>query len=189
MLDDSDSTVVSGSAATLDELESRIREFSPDLVVADLPEGADEVTGSMIELVPAVLILTEADRNGWLPNAPTLGGRAVLDPDASADEILGAIEAIASGLVVLSPRRAQGLVPMLPRTNLLSMLKIETVTGRELEVLGMLAEGLGNKTIAYRLGISEHTVKFHVSSIMRKLEAGSRTEAVTIGVRHGLITV
>jgi NarL family two-component system response regulator YdfI len=53
----------------------------------------------------------------------------------------------------------------------------------------MVAEGLGNKTIAYRLGISEHTAKFHVGSILRKLDAASRTEAVTTGVRLGLIAV
>ncbi|HKC74673.1 MAG TPA: response regulator transcription factor, partial [Chloroflexota bacterium] len=61
------------------------------------------------------------------------------------------------------------------------------LTPREIEVLGMLAEGLGNKTIARRLGISEHTVKFHVGSIFAKLDASSRTEAVTLGARRGLI--
>jgi len=63
----------------------------------------------------------------------------------------------------------------------------EPLTPREVEVLGMLAEGQSNKSIAYRLGISEHTVKFHVTSIMGKLNAGSRTEAVTQGIRQGLI--
>jgi DNA-binding CsgD family transcriptional regulator len=63
----------------------------------------------------------------------------------------------------------------------------QQLTPREIEVLGMLAEGLGNKTIARRLGISEHTVKFHVGSILAKLDASSRTEAVTLGARRGLI--
>jgi DNA-binding NarL/FixJ family response regulator len=63
----------------------------------------------------------------------------------------------------------------------------EPLTPREAEVLGMLAEGHSNKSIAHRLGISEHTVKFHVTSIMGKLNAGSRTEAVTQGIRQGLI--
>jgi DNA-binding CsgD family transcriptional regulator len=61
------------------------------------------------------------------------------------------------------------------------------LTPREIEVLGMLAEGLGNKSVARRLSISEHTVKFHVSSIFTKLNAKSRTEAVTLGARLGLI--
>jgi DNA-binding NarL/FixJ family response regulator len=63
------------------------------------------------------------------------------------------------------------------------------LTPRELEVLQLLAAGLGNKEIASRLTISEHTVKFHVASIMGKLGAVSRTEAVTLGIRHGLIMV
>jgi two-component system, NarL family, response regulator YdfI len=63
----------------------------------------------------------------------------------------------------------------------------QPLTPREVEVLHMLAEGLGNKTIARRLGISEHTVKFHVGSIFAKLNASSRTEAVTLGVRQGLV--
>jgi two-component system, NarL family, response regulator YdfI len=65
----------------------------------------------------------------------------------------------------------------------------EPLTEREVQVLGMLAEGLGNKIIAARLDISEHTVKFHVSSILAKLGADSRTEAVTRGVREGLIMI
>ena len=63
----------------------------------------------------------------------------------------------------------------------------EALTPRELEVFAMLAEGAGNKAIAWKLGISEHTVKFHVASIMSKLSATSRTEAVAIGIRRGLI--
>ncbi len=65
----------------------------------------------------------------------------------------------------------------------------EALTPRELEVLEALAEGMPNRAIALRLGISEHTVKFHVSSIFGKLGAGNRTEAVRCGVRRGLITL
>jgi len=65
----------------------------------------------------------------------------------------------------------------------------QTLTPREIEVLRMVAEGLGNKEIASRLGISDHTVKFHISSIFAKLGASSRTEAVTVGIRQGLIMV
>ena len=63
------------------------------------------------------------------------------------------------------------------------------LTPRELEVLRMMAEGAANKTIAWKLGISEHTVKFHVASILVKLGAGTRTEAVTIGIRKGLVLI
>jgi DNA-binding NarL/FixJ family response regulator len=61
------------------------------------------------------------------------------------------------------------------------------LTSREREVLRMLADGAANKTIAWKLGISEHTVKFHVAQILAKLNAGTRTEAVTLGIRQGLI--
>ena len=65
--------------------------------------------------------------------------------------------------------------------------QLGVLTPREVEVLRMLADGTSNKEIAFQLGISEHTVKFHVASILSKLNAGSRTEAVTLGVRMGLI--
>jgi DNA-binding NarL/FixJ family response regulator len=65
----------------------------------------------------------------------------------------------------------------------------EPLTAREVQVLRMIADGLGNKQIAWQLGISEHTVKFHVTSIMAKLHAASRTEAVAAGIRHGLVLV
>ena len=65
----------------------------------------------------------------------------------------------------------------------------QRITAREIEILGLIAEGLGNKAIAARLRISDHTVKFHIASIFAKLSAGSRTEAVTIGVRQGLIMI
>ncbi len=79
---------------------------------------------------------------------------------------------------LLPPRRAE---------RALSMDTGEALTPRELEVFAMLAEGAGNKAIAWKLAISEHTVKFHVASIMSKLNATSRTEAVSIGIRRGLI--
>jgi len=65
----------------------------------------------------------------------------------------------------------------------------EEITPRETDVLRMLAEGLVNKDIAARLGISEHTVKFHISSILDKLGASTRSEAVTLGIRHGLTPI
>ena len=65
--------------------------------------------------------------------------------------------------------------------------EVPVLTPRELEVLRMLAEGEANKTIAWKLGISEHTAKFHVASILTKLDAGSRAEAVAIGIRKGMI--
>ena len=108
---------------------------------------------------------------------------------ASADEIMLAIEAVVAGLVVLHPDRVEALRRVWPGRDRSDRVVRESLTARETEVLIMMAEGLGNKSIAARLGISEHTVKFHVASIFTKLKAGSRTEAVAIGVRRGLIMI
>jgi DNA-binding NarL/FixJ family response regulator len=112
--------------------------------------------------------------------------RAVLPRNATASEMAAAIVAVVNGLVALparawddgSPRRA---APPLDGTVR------EELTSREMQVLRMLAEGHSNKTIAWQMQISEHTVKFHISSIFAKLHASTRTEAVAVGVRLGLI--
>jgi DNA-binding CsgD family transcriptional regulator len=114
--------------------------------------------------------------------------RARLPMNATAAEVLAAIGAAAQGLVVLTQPQADVLfshpgVPQFPAPL------IEELTPRELQVLRDAAQGSSNKEIAERLQISEHTVKFHVASILGKLEAGSRTEAVTQGIRRGLIPI
>ncbi len=106
-------------------------------------------------------------------------GFALLGNDASPGEIVAAIVAVAAGLVAVQPRT-------LARDDAPRGVT-ERLTPRERDVLGELARGVPNKTIAADLGISEHTVKFHVASIFAKLGAASRTEAVAQGVRHGLI--
>jgi DNA-binding NarL/FixJ family response regulator len=113
--------------------------------------------------------------------------RAILPADASAAEILAAIEAAAAGLAVIDTRDLESLLAAAaPQVAAESSAPL---TARELEVLRMLAEGAANKTIAWKLQISEHTVKFHVVQILAKLNAGTRTEAVTVGIRKGLILV
>ena len=109
------------------------------------------------------------------------GARAVLRRDASAPELVAAIEAVAAGLVVLHP----DAVPRPPQSDAAA----EPLTRREREILGLLADGLGNKAIAARLGISDHTVKAHVGAIFDKLHVGTRAEAVALGLRMGLIAL
>jgi two-component system, NarL family, nitrate/nitrite response regulator NarL len=106
------------------------------------------------------------------------GARGVLPPDASAEHIRMALTAAAAGLAVFLPENLEGA----PASRTLS-----TLTARETEVLRMIAEGLANKEIAWRLGISDHTVKFHVSALLGKLGAGSRAEAISAGIRQGVI--
>jgi DNA-binding NarL/FixJ family response regulator len=114
--------------------------------------------------------------------------RAQLPTDATASEVLAAVVAVGQGLVVLTQTQAERLLPARPRRQDLPRL-IEALTPREIEVLRLMGDGLVNKEIAGRLGISEHTAKFHVASILGKLQASSRTDAVAQGMRRGLIPI
>jgi two-component system, NarL family, response regulator YdfI len=189
VVEGSNGFAVVGQAATIAELHGRLRESAPDVVVADLPGEAREAVQEILDQSPAIVIFTDAGDGSWLEDSVRLGGWAILGRDASPDKIVAAIGAAASGLVALDSEPVAMLTSAIPALRRPDGPSSESMTPREQEVLGMIAEGLGNKTIAYRLGISEHTVKFHVGSIMRKLDAASRTEAVTTGVRQGLISV
>jgi DNA-binding NarL/FixJ family response regulator len=155
----------------------------PNVVLAAAPlEEIPPLPGG--GAVPVVLITSDS-QPVWTLEALRLGVRALLPRDAPQAEILAAVEAAATGLAVVDP---QDLDAMLSSTAPVQAAgEVSALTARELEVLRMMAEGAANKIIAWKLGISEHTVKFHVASILAKLGASSRTEAVTIGIRKGLI--
>ena len=139
---------------------------------------------------PAIVLLTEEARRPLGAAALRAGVRAVLPRHASGEEIIAAIEAAAAGLIVIHPDTVGAFQPGPSASTRAGVVSArQPLTPREIEVLGLIAEGLGNKIIAARLGMSEHTVKFHIASIFVKLNAGSRTEAVTIGVRQGLIMI
>ena len=156
----------------------------PDVILADLEYPQEEGPPSELLATAAVVLLVSHPSGPWTIDALRSGVRAVLPRDVSTPEMIAAIEAAAAGLTVLHPSDLQSL---LPAQRAISTGSAEALTPRELEVFAMLAEGAGNKTIAWKLAISEHTVKFHVASIMNKLNATSRTEAVAIGIRRGLI--
>jgi two-component system, NarL family, response regulator YdfI len=194
---------VFGSFATAraarDEIE--VAERSADLIIAELAESSSE---EVVELVPStdgaeaaaptVVALIPNWRQGLVASLLRSGVSAVLPNTATGEEILAAVEAALAGLIVL-PRDAfeifEEMQPTQETNHESTALDLEplteALTPRERQVLEMMAEGLGNKEIAWRLQISEHTVKFHVSSILGKLGASSRTEAVTQGLRRGLI--
>jgi two-component system, NarL family, response regulator YdfI len=138
---------------------------------------------------PAVLLVRNSTSEA-VAAALRAGVKAVLGSGRSGPEIIAAVEAAAAGLVVLDPSGIETLLraPSAP-SGLGAEALAEALTPREIEVLQLLASGLGNKEIASRLVISEHTAKFHVAAIMGKLGASSRTEAVTLGIRHGLIMI
>ncbi len=194
-----DLTVV-GHSVSLAELPQLLEELQPEVVLVDLEDGADDavldwlpgpvpslIEGEGVPAVPLVL-LTEETAGSWLADVLRSGVRALLPRTATAAEITAAITAAAGALVAIHPDLLGAMLSALPgQPRPPTEAPEQPLTPREVEVLSMLAEGLGNKTIARRLQISEHTVKFHIGSIFGKLEATSRTEAVTLGVRRGLI--
>ena len=111
----------------------------------------------------------------------TRPSRGVIPMEVSTEELCAAVRAVAAGLIV-------GARELLLRPEDVNLAP-SPLTGREVEILGMLSRGLANKQIAVQLGISEHTVKFHVSSIYTKLNVANRTEAVHQGLRNGWIAL
>ncbi len=165
----------------------------PDVIVIDLEPGVSDALRSGLDTGhawPALVLLTDQTHSDWIHEALPGNVTAILSRDATPGEIVAAIEAAAAGLCVL-PREilARLLAGRKPPRQMASAVHIEALTPREIEVLTMLAEGLGNKEIARQLDISDNTVKFHLSSIFGKLGATSRTEAVMLGMRHGFIMV
>ena len=169
---------VIGSVAAFNEYSGP----DPDVIVADWNDGDDFTEFAEAAPSAALVILTADIGQAAIAEALRSGIRAVVARPSSSSQILAAVEAAAAGFIVLQPGDLDGLLVNPRHSNM-----ADPLTPREIEVLAMLAEGQSNKAIAHRLGISEHTVKFHVTSIMGKLNAGSRTEAVTVGIRQGLI--
>jgi two-component system, NarL family, response regulator LiaR len=164
-------------------------EILPDVVLMDMvmPEmdGAN-VTRAIRQQFPSVqvLALTSFKEGDLVKNALEAGAIGYLLKDVSADELARAIRAAHTGRATLSPEAAQALVqtanqPPDPGQDL---------TEREREVLALMVEGLNNTQIAGKLTVSPSTVKSHVSNILSKFGVASRTEAVTLALRHGLVT-
>jgi DNA-binding NarL/FixJ family response regulator len=183
---------IAGSNGTLDALADKLSDAVPDVVLLDSSGEAfepllDSLNSSGVASDFRVVVLADAIPEGAIAEALRSGIGALLPSDISPDQLVAALHAAASGLIVQHPEYVSAGLPKpsgVPHT--LDELA-EPLTPRESEVLQMLASGLGNKEIAARLNISEHTVKFHVASILGKLGAGSRTEAVSIGIRRGLV--
>lgn len=178
--------IEAASEVTRAGLEAILR-ASSGLEVVDSASDADvlvrEQVPELVDGAPSVpVVVLSAD-------APSLealrsGARAVLPEDAPPRQIIAAIYAAAAGLAVVPVDES---APLLPHASLEQT--TEPLTAREMDVIEMLAEGLSNKAIAHRLSISEHTAKFHVNSILAKLRAGTRTEAVMRGIRLGLVKI
>jgi DNA-binding NarL/FixJ family response regulator len=141
----------------------------------------DEMSDVRDAGVPVVALVPEAARGTEVWAA---GARGMVPRSVDAPTLMAALRAVAAGLTVFSSEVVGPQPPVRARP---SQELAEDLTPREHEVLQLLAEGLPNKAIARKLGISEHTVKFHINAILGKLGAGSRTEAVVLATRLGLV--
>jgi len=201
-------TVV-GSAPDLTLFAAQAAESVPvDVVIFDT-EGQREETLTALrdsfeemsegETFPS-FVLIGAGQSEWVSDALREGVVwAVLPHAASSDEITAAVEAVSAGLVAVDAETFRALLSRSRPMDELSSVQtdesslpgalpeIDALTPREREVLEMLASGLSNKEIAWRMKISEHTVKFHVASIFAKLDVSTRTKAVMQGIRKGLV--
>ena len=140
-----------------------------------------------LEPLPVLLLTEDTERASSLVNLPVWG---LLPLEASVDELLAALHGLVEGLVVGSPTLLGRLYqPPILHEAMDSLEVLDPLTARERQVLQLAAEGLANKEIAARLQISEHTVKFHLSSLYSKLGVSSRTEAVRTGTRLGWVVL
>ena len=169
-----------GDGAQAAELWNQHR---PDITLVDLRMPALDGVGVITQVRAInprarVIILTTFDGDEDIYRGMRAGARAYLLKDAPRDELLGCIRAVHAG---------ETFVPPLVAAKLAAQVSSERLTGREREILQQMGAGASNKAIARQLGISEGTVKTHVKSVLQKLEVASRTEAVSLAARRGLI--
>jgi len=179
---------LAGSFGAVASLVSFARSTELDVIVID----TDSIRDLLLEPTSdaAIVLLSEVTEARSISRLLRSGVRAILPRESDPDDVLSAIYASYDGLVLLSAPTAESLAALFGDQPLEVEAELsEEITSRETDVLRMLAQGLVNKDIAARLGISEHTVKFHISSILDKLGASTRTEAVTLGIRRGLIPI
>ncbi len=183
---------IAGSGGDLELIPEQLLDVEADVALVD---ASDERSHRLVETLDwseiasemNVVVLIGGGPTTWAADALRAGVRALLPEDVLPDQLVAALEAAAQGLTVIHPAQTEALLAA-PVGAARRMAELaEPLTPREREVLQMLASGSGNKEIASRLSISEHTVKFHVTSILGKLGASSRTEAVFLGIRRGLV--
>jgi len=186
-----DFTVVGEAANGVEVIETGIA-LQPDVILLDLEmplmDGL-ETMRRLRELCPnvRVLVFTAFDTDDRIVGAVQAGAKGYLLKGAPRAEIFNAIRVVAAGGSLLQPIVASRLMQHI--TNLRDEIPAEPLTERETGVLQLLAQGKTNREIATALVITERTVKFHISSILAKLGAGNRTEAVTLAVQRGLVSI
>ncbi|MGC1306393.1 MAG: response regulator transcription factor [Phormidesmis sp.] len=204
-------TTVVAKVDSLFALNAWLQIQSADLIVmelSDLGKGSHEdILNELIEIVeslppeeslPILLMLSSAEVLNYGEKSHRLGAQmldtglvSILPMTVATHQVRDAIAAIINGLIVIHPDITEALFSSAPQalvqTGSFASVLLEPLTARESEVLNQMASGLTNKAIAQALNISEHTVKFHISAILSKLNVTSRTEAVAVGIRSGLV--
>jgi two-component system NarL family response regulator len=178
------------SVETLDEALAAMSRAKPDVVLLDVRlRGADGLAGigRLRRATPAlrVIMFSAYDVDEFVFGALRAGARGYLLKGAAGSELVTAIRTVHSGESYLSPSISAKLVDQMQSRSRGSRL----LTARELMVLRLMAAGLSNREIARSLGITERTVKFHVTAILNKLGADNRTQAVAMASRRGILPV
>lgn len=194
-------TTLASSDDTLDDIHND----EPDVLLLDVQVLEREGWGLLDHLVRTLprltlLVIGDEPQDRRAARALELGARGYLLSNADASEMANAIRAAHSGSIILHPQIAAALLDDL-RTKKDALAEkdsadesdasdlIEPLSERELDVLRLMTRGMANKQIAAELYITEHTVKFHIRSILGKLGAANRTEAVTLGLQKGLVSL
>jgi DNA-binding NarL/FixJ family response regulator len=181
---------VVGEAGTGAGAVAAVADLHPDVVLLDLemPDGDGvEALQRLRETHPGgrVIVFTAFDTDERILAAVRAGAQGYLLKGVPRDELFHAVRVVHAGGSLLQPVVASRLLRQMSQPP--PAADPDALTARELEVLRLLAQGLQNKEIAVRLSISERTVKFHVSAILQKLDAGNRTEALRIAAQRGLV--
>jgi len=180
-----DFTVV-GEAGDGEEALRAIEETRPDVVLLDLKMPGLDGQGVLDRLGttrdgPRILVLTSATDAERVPNAITAGAAGFVYKDIDPDALASAIRTVHAGQLLLSPVAMRGLMNGNGSTT-----TAPSLTPRESQVLGLIAKGQTNRQIARALGVSEKTVKTHVTNLLRRIGAADRTQAALWAVRHGI---
>ena len=193
---------VSGSAEVNDEVLLTIDNLTPDVAIVDIDGPSDSGLTSARRIRQrspniAVIILTSNSSDAQLFQSLKAQAAAFLNKEINADQLIDVVRRVACGehpineSLTIRPKVAEQVLHQFQELSWRGEAEafISPLTPREIEILDYIAQGYLNKQIALKLGISEQTIKNHVTSILRKLNANARTEAVVVAIRQGLISI